>query len=278
MSNDLMEKAVQRIDAFELMSAQFDTKTPEPVTRKLIVCAAPRTGSYRLTRLLHAADLGTPLEYCNPFFMPAFCRRWGVPLGDKGLPNIDQYLQALMQRRVHRGLFAIKLQFWQFDPQLRNQSGRALFDGAVVVHLMRADVQMQSFSMHAATTTGRFEFADRAMWPSLPASVLTDPQRVAKAIDNIVAEDAQWRKLFGFAGIVPLLITLDDLVDRPEDTVGRIAQRVGLSWNHQRLREMIAIDKKYQTNAAEIATIKDAVAAAFAREAFLPSRETGGAI
>jgi LPS sulfotransferase NodH len=272
-----MENAVQRIDAFDLMSEQFDTQTPEAVTRKLIVCAAPRSGSYRLTRLLHAADLGTPLEYFNPSYMPFFCRRWGVPLGDNGQPNMEEYLKTLMQRRVHRGLFCTKLQFWHFDRALRNETGRALFERAVVVHLMRGDVQMQSFSLHAALTTGRWEFTDRPMiQPQYPASALTDPQRVAQAIKKIVAEDAGWRSLFGFAGIAPLLITLDDLVERAEDTVGRIAERVGLGFDRQRLAEMIAVDKKYKTNEAEIFKVQNAVASALHRQAFQPPQSESG--
>jgi LPS sulfotransferase NodH len=277
MTDHPVENAVHRVDAFDLMSERFDTQTPEPVTRKLIVCAAPRSGTYRLSRLLHAADLGAPLEYFNPRFMPAFCRRWGVPLGDNGQPNMDEYMKALMQRRVHRGLFCAKLQFWQFGRTLRNETGRALFERAVVVHLMRGDVQMQSISLHAALATGRWEFTDRPMIePQFPASALTDPQRVAQAIKLIVAEDAGWRSLFGFSGIVPLLITLDDLVERAEDTVGRIAERVGLSFDRQRLIEMIAVDKKYQTNAAEIAQVQNAVASALGRLAFQPPQSKSG--
>jgi LPS sulfotransferase NodH len=271
MSDQPSANPVQRIDAFDLMAEQFDTRTPDPVTRKLIICAAPRTGSYRLSRLLRAADLGTPLEYFNPFFVPGLCRRWGVTLGQNGQPAIDLYMEALMRRRVHRGLFSTKLQFRHFDPFLRNQTGRALFDGAVIVHLMRADVQMQSFSLHAALATGRFEFTDRAMIrPQFPPGALTDPQRVKQAISAVITEDSNWRSLFAFAGVVPLLITLDDLVERAEETVGRIAARVGLSLDRERLREMIVIDKKYQTNAAEIARIQNALAADLARLAFLP--------
>jgi LPS sulfotransferase NodH len=274
MNDKSTGNAVERVDAFDLMSEQFDSKLSEPVTRKLIICAAPRTGSYRLSRLLHAADLGTPLEYFNPHFVPAFCQRWDLPLGANGQPNIDVYTKALMRWRVHRGLFSTKLQFWHFDASLRNEWGRSLFDGSVVVHIMRADVQMQSFSMHAALATGRWEFTDRPMTePKFPPGALTDPQRVAQAISIIVNEDARWRTLFGFAGIVPLLITMDDLVDRAEETVGRIAERVGLSFDRQRLREIVAIDKKYKTNAAEIKEIQKALAPAFARLAFQPPQK-----
>jgi trehalose 2-sulfotransferase len=272
-----MADVVQRIDALDLMSEQFDAAAPEPVTRKLIVCAAPRSGSYRLSRLMHAADLGIPLEYFNPRFVPAFCKRWGVPLGEKGLPDVGQYAKVLMQRRVHRGLFCTKLQYWQFDPLLRNETGRALFDGAVVIHLMRADVQMQSFSLQAALATGRWEFTDRTMVaPQFSAGELADVQRVAKAIDVIVAEDARWRTLFAFAGMRPLLITLDDLVERAEETVERIAGRLGMSFNRESLRGLIAVDEKYRINQVEIAKIKDAVAGKLAELAFQPRPRSGG--
>jgi LPS sulfotransferase NodH len=271
-----MADVVRRIDALDLMSEQFDTAAPEPVTRKLIVCAAPRTGSYRLTRLMHAADLGTPLEYFNPRFMPAFCKRWGVALAENGQPDVAQYSQALMQRRVHRGLFCTKLQYWQFDPLLRNENGRALFEGAVIVHLIRPDVQMQSFSLQAALATGRWEFTDRAMIaPQIPPEGLTDAQRVAKAIEIIIAEDARWRTLFAFAGLRPLLITLDDLVERGAETVERIAGRLGMSFDGQRLRQMIAIDEKYKINQGEIAQIQSAVAGKLAELAYRPPPHPG---
>jgi hypothetical protein len=130
---------------------------------------------------------------------------------------------------------------------------------------------MQGFSLHAAMATGRWEFTDRTIAePPIPAGGLTDPRRVAQAVSAIVNEDTRWRLLFGFAGIVPLLITLDDLVERAEDTIERIAKRVGLSFDRERLRELIAIDKKYDTNAAEIASIKNSVAPTLARLAFQP--------
>src|ERR1700682_5669733 len=52
--------AAKRPDTIDLIGPEFDCPSPEPARRTLIICAAPRTGSYELCRHLVAAGLGAP--------------------------------------------------------------------------------------------------------------------------------------------------------------------------------------------------------------------------
>src|SRR4029078_7318305 len=133
----------KRPDVVDLIGPEFDREAAEPPRRTLIICSAPRTGSYELARHLTAAGIGVPHEYFSPNYARRLAGRWALtenPLGDRGLPN---YVELLRRRRVQGGVFATKLQFGQFDRHLRNQTGAALFEDAVFVHLFRPDVASQ---------------------------------------------------------------------------------------------------------------------------------------
>jgi hypothetical protein len=81
-----------------------------------------------------------PHEYFNSNYARRLAERWLItedPLSEAGLPH---YMNVLRRRRAQGGVFATKLQFWQFDRYLHNPVGAAMFEGASIVHLFRPDV------------------------------------------------------------------------------------------------------------------------------------------
>jgi hypothetical protein len=55
----------KRPDALTLIGPEYDRVPAEPADRTLIICSAPRTGSWELCRYLLAAGVGVPHEYFN---------------------------------------------------------------------------------------------------------------------------------------------------------------------------------------------------------------------
>src|SRR5262245_27348103 len=124
-----------RPDLLTLIGPEYDRTSPEPAERTLIICSAPRTGSFELCRLLLAGGIGVPHEYFNPNYAGRLGERWGfakIPLDPS---EMERYIQALRRRRAQNGVFATKVQFPQFDHTLRNEHGRRLFEDATIVHL-----------------------------------------------------------------------------------------------------------------------------------------------
>jgi hypothetical protein len=58
----------RRPDLVDLAGPDYDVAVTERANKTLIICSAPRTGSYELCRFLLAAGLGIPFEYMHPQF------------------------------------------------------------------------------------------------------------------------------------------------------------------------------------------------------------------
>lgn len=234
-----------RPDLIDLIGPEFDRQPTEPASRTLIICAAQRAGSYELCRLLTAAGVGVPHEYFHGQFAAPLAVRWslaGDPLGEAA---IGAYIDALRRRRVANGVFATKLQYWQFDQALRNRHGAALFEGAQVVHLLRPDVATQFRSYRRAITTGRWDFSPRVSSTPRPDG----ESEALEALEQLIAEDAGFRRLFALAGIDPLFFTLDDVSRRPHDVVAAIAQPLDVAVDRAALDRMLAAGGRYAPGA-----------------------------
>src|SRR4029077_4995959 len=99
----------------DLIGPEFDRPSAEPARRTLIICSAPRTGSWEVARHLTAAGIAVPHENFNPNYARRLAERWTStedPLSETGLPR---FLSVLRRRRTRGGVFATKLQFSQFD-------------------------------------------------------------------------------------------------------------------------------------------------------------------
>ena len=232
---------VQRPDILDLIGERYDRAPTERARRTLIICAAPRAGSYELCRLLTAAGIGVPHEYFQRRYARMLAARWSIPGDPLAEDTIDIYVDALRRRRATKDIFATKLQFWQFDASLRNRHGAALFEGACVVHLFRPDVARQFTSLRNARITGRWDFSPRASSTPQPDGL----NEALNMLDMLIAEDAGFRRLFALLGINPLFFTVDDIGERAREVVTAIAGMLQTPVNQSSLEAMLATSARY---------------------------------
>jgi len=234
-----------RPDIVALLGPHFDRPRGEPAPKTLILCAAPRTGSYELARLLTAAGIGVAHEYFNPTCAAALAARWGLPGDVLEEAALGGYIDELRRRRWAGDVFATKLQYWQFKDTLRNAHGRALFEPAVVVHLFRADILAQFVSLHRARETGRFDFTDELThFPSGEAEPYAI-EVLRRMLDELVAEDANFRRLFALGGMRPIFCEYAELGRDPHGVVARIAAALAVPVDQDRLAATVAHGARY---------------------------------
>jgi LPS sulfotransferase NodH len=236
-----LDSAPSRPDVFDLIGADYDQPPGPPAARTLIICAAPRTGSTELGRLLTAAGLGIPHEYFNPRWAPHLAGRWSLSESPLEPKHLGGYIEALRRRRARNDLFAFKLQYWQFEASLRNEHGEALFRDAHVAYLFRPDIAAQLMSFRRAMATGQWDFS---------ATQSNDPvherlEEAIAALDILIAEDAGFRRLFALLGISPTFVTLDDISRRPHEVVDTIARLFDLPVDHAGLNRMLSASTPY---------------------------------
>ncbi len=238
-----------RPDIATLLGPLFDQPRGEPAAKTLILCAAPRTGSYELARFLTAAGVGVAHEYFNPTCAAAIAARWRLPANPLEEGVLAGYVDELRRRRAPGGVFVVKLQYWQFEDTLRNAEGSALFENAVVAHLFRADVTSQFASWRRACESGRFDFTDRVTHPPRDSANLGRIEGLLPMLDQLVSDDANFRRLFALAGIRPIFCEYEDLCRDPRAIVGRVADALGAPVDRDRLEKAIAHGARYARQA-----------------------------
>jgi LPS sulfotransferase NodH len=237
-----------RPDALALIGPEYDQVSSQPADRTLIICSAPRTGSYELCRYLLAAGIGVPHEYFNPNYARRLGERWGFSKSPLEASELSRYIKALRRRRAKGGVFATKLQFPHFNLNLRNEHGRRLFEGATVVHLFRPDAAVQYASYRSALESGVWDFSTR---PSLPPVVRDKKdfdhflKQALQEVDALMGQDAGFRCMFALLGIRPFFVTTDELFSSPGDVVRKIADLVGLPVNEGGLERALELSAPY---------------------------------
>jgi trehalose 2-sulfotransferase len=242
------ESKAKRPDTLDLIGPEYDRASQQPAERTLIICSAPRTGSYELCRYLLAAGIGVPHEYFNPNYARRLGERWLFSKNPLEQSELDRYIKILRRRRAQGGVFATKLQFPHFNLILRNEHGRRLFEGAAVVHLFRPDAAAQYASHRSALETGVWDFSPR---PTL-SGVVRDSKnfdrflkQALQELDALMAQDAGFRCIFTLLGIRPLFVTTDELFSSPGNVVRKIAGLMGLPVNEGELERALELSAPY---------------------------------
>jgi trehalose 2-sulfotransferase len=230
-----------RPDIIDLVGQKFDRVSVAPAKKKLIICSAPRTGSYELCRFLTAAGLGIPHEYFHPAYAQILASRWhieGNPLGD----SIGAYIDRLQNIRAANDVFSLKLQYWQFNEFLRNEFGASLFRDAHILHLYRASVADQLASYHFANRSGVWDYsARRTTEPLLEHS----DDLVIAQLAALTWEDTGFRRLFAMMGVNPMFVTMEGLFEEPQSVLQRLAQRLDVEIDNSALEHMISKSAPY---------------------------------
>lgn len=183
-----------------------------------LICATPRSGSYFLCDLIRSTgNLGRPHE----FFETAAMRRLGAP--DYPTDLATQIATALRRGCTGNGIFGAKV----FPTQIDGASMAAIRDGfscPVSIHLFRRDLVGQAISLTRAAQSGQFFSGqgDIAV-PHFDAELIRD------YLELIVRWNAGWEVYFALAGIEPLRISYEDLVEDPQTVINRIAAALGYS-------------------------------------------------
>jgi len=235
-----------RADILDLIGPQFDRPRGEPAANTLIICAAPRTGSYELARMLMAAGIGIAHEYFNPHYAEIAASRWGFSAAPLSIAQIGNYILEVRCRRSAGGVFATKLQYWQYEASLRNAHGSSLFEGAVVVHLFRADVFGQLVSLLNAMETGRFGFSGTMTYPPENSETLLSEARLLTIAETLAMEDAGFRRLFMVSGIRPIFVEFHQLVREPRSVIETIGQALAVPPDHAGLEKALALSGPYR--------------------------------
>jgi LPS sulfotransferase NodH len=242
------EPLSKRPDALDLIGPDYDQPSQRPADRTLIICSAPRTGSYELCRYLVAAGIGVPHEYFNPNYAQRLGERWQFPASPLQPSELSRYIDALRRRRAQNGVFAVKLQFPHFDRNLRNEHGRRLFEGATVVHLFRSEAVAQYASYRSVLESGVWDFSSRPTLPPLqrdPTNSEAFLRQALQELDSLMSQDAGFRCMFVLLGIRPVFTTTDELFRQPGAVVGRIAQTLRLPINEHELQKAIDLSAPY---------------------------------
>lgn len=240
-----------RPDLVDLIGPEWDRDEEILPKRTLIICSAPRTGSYELCRFLAAAGLGIPHEYFHPLFAEQLKTRWGLTEDPLSTVGLETYIEALRHRRSAHGIFSFKLQYWQFQTFLRNQYGAALFEGACVLHLFRSDVANQLLSFQIAQRSGVWDFSTRQTSEPITDDEKTNLDNAIRQIEFLTEEDAGFRRLFALLGINPYFITTRELFENASAIIQSIAGRLDATVHESALAKMINNSAPYPRLTAE---------------------------
>ncbi|MBB4838742.1 MULTISPECIES: Stf0 family sulfotransferase [Sphingomonas] len=180
--------------------------------RGYALCGEPRSGTTFLKQAIASTGvLGHPFEWFHP--------RFEAQLG-KG----ESLLDMMMARASSdNGVYGLKIfsvharvaDRWRWVSDLPNLS---------FVHITRADLLDQAISLARAAQTSRYE---SSAGEARPAAY--DRAQITATLKDIARGQARWSVWFATHGIRPLSISYDEIVDKPQDVVTRIADLVGVS-------------------------------------------------
>jgi trehalose 2-sulfotransferase len=216
------------------------------VTKSLLVCATPRSGSTLLCALLDGTGVaGRPQEFFERLSSSGLPRQpreyfHGVDdaelLGllaptDPGAPDDgDPIPQALAEGTTGNGVFATKL-MWTHLLDLADRLERPA-DGALLgerlpglryVHVTRADKVAQAVSLWRAVQT----LAWRADDAEEDGDVVYHGGAIGHLVAELTEQDDAWRAWFEANGIEPLTIAYEALAEDATASARSVLEHVG---------------------------------------------------
>jgi LPS sulfotransferase NodH len=180
-----------------------------------------RTGSNLLCDYLTSSGLGYPTEY---FQYPAGIVNPGLfeALGVEGR-DVSTYFQKVLLARSRNGLFGAKLS-WDHKNVLEEELARHFPDPDRWGHILsrvrwvyseRRDKIDQAISLWRAQKTGR--------WMSSSQAAVGHPEYdcygIFTRLFSILAMDYVWKDFFDRRRIQPFIVTYEDLVRSPRETL-----------------------------------------------------------
>ena len=217
----------------DLRDAAYDATSTDPPRHKLLVCAAPRSSSKRLARLLLGAGLGVPMEYFNENSVRPLLARWGIDRRD--------YVAHLYAKRSANGVFASNLQQQQLHAWPYREDFDGLFEGATVVHLVRADKRAQAASLAACLLTGQWGFEEPDHTPEFSAREMR--RAAAKAMAIVADDDGQLERWFALYAVSPIRLASEDVNRADLKVVENLAAHLGVEFDRAGAERMLEYDR-----------------------------------
>ena len=250
-----------------------------------IVCTLPRSGSWLLSESLEDTGLaGSPREWFNEVTEDEKFRDWGIS-------SYADYLPRMLDLgSTPNGVFGVKCHWYQFA-QMPAKLGRVpgcagletpellaeLFPGLRYVWLTRRDKARQAVSLYRARRTGQW-WQIAGYQPFSPAPASTESGSPAAppfeldfaAIERLeriaVEQEAKWREHFDRAGVEPLVVAYEDLVEAFDPQVRRV-----LSFLDVEIPEGLCIETRLRRQA-------DALSEEWVERYVATKRERGAAV
>lgn len=211
----------------------WDLPAPQTPAKTYIIATTPRTGSTMLCRMLWDTGLvGAPKEYLNSMQL----RDWEVRMGSVrsrwlhqalsgrrlvvagrgwGRARLAAHLQRVQQRRSSGGWFGLKL---------HHHHHRRLVGGASRwIVLTRRDRVAQAVSWARALQTNQWIGGE----PPRPARY--SRRLIRRCLAEVTSGEALWEAHFTAAGVVPLRLEYEKLVDAPWSTVRAVLAHLSVS-------------------------------------------------
>jgi trehalose 2-sulfotransferase len=187
-----------------------------------MIATVPRSGSTYLSHLLwKTGSLGAPLEYLNfdplgPYFFAA-----GNPQG-----QIDLWRSVKRRRTSPNGIFGFKCFLMQLAAlEKSNRPLLADLGAERVIYLRRRDRIAHAVSLARAMISGIWD--QRQVAGEEPA-IAYSQSTIEEAERAILWQEAGWEKLFARQRLEPLRLFYEDVVASPGESIGRIAQHLGV--------------------------------------------------
>lgn len=185
--------------------------------RCYLIASTQRSGSYFLSHLLHATgQMGAPLEYLHPEHAEAWQRELGAS-------DFRAMMGKLFATRTSpNGWFGIKAHWDHFE--FGRQSGLdELMRFERFIRIERRDRIAQAVSLALARQT--------KAWLSMQTQV-RDPEYQDHAIERALAtlnkQSHAWDRWAAEAGVKPIQVYYEDLVEDPLGVVNGILKEFGL--------------------------------------------------
>jgi LPS sulfotransferase NodH len=278
----LMDQIKQRYTELQLSDKDLDQEFVKTSTFKVIICTSPRSGSFFLCRQMLLCGLGVPHEYFNPLHISIMGPRLGItelnsPFAlaeDSAL--LKKYLMRLSERRTLNGVFAIKLQNWEFEKFLSTQAAKDLFDGAWFVHLYRNDLLSQAISLHFAALTGKWGFDDLVTTPPYPDPDFFHFDEIDRKITFLSNEHHAWRCFFARNGLQPFEICYEQFCSMPRQILQELAAWIGVSGELLSF-ELVGLEERSDSKEQRELPAKSAVRRQYlrSRQAIIPGGNAG---
>jgi LPS sulfotransferase NodH len=212
---------VSEADFGFLMHERFDFAAAAPVRKFYIIASAERSGStYLCLKLWQTGALGAPWEYLNyQTEMVAMARRLQTN-------DVNDYLRQVVACRTSaNGTFAIKAHYHHFSYVLDRYP--QLLDALPPPHfivMQRHDRLGQAISLARAIQTNAWSSFARAS-----SEPVYDAALISQCLRKVEMQTAGWAGWLNEHRIVPLTIDYDELVERPDHSVGAARRFLGLA-------------------------------------------------